>query len=75
MPVIMHATDASIEMLDELTQVQLSVAKRADDLSRASGGESAGRDFWREAESEVWAARAVRRGGGGERPVAKNENC
>ncbi len=43
--------------LDELTQLELSVAQRADELMRLDAGSGTSRDFWREAEAEVLEAK------------------
>lgn len=51
---------AAPAVLDELTQLQLSVAQRADELMRNDRGTSPERDFWREAEEEIWARRERR---------------
>jgi hypothetical protein len=53
---MIQAPEASLALLDELTEVQFSVAKRADELRRKSGNDRV-RDFWAETESEVWAMR------------------
>jgi hypothetical protein len=45
--------------LHELDALQLSVARRADDLRRLDAGRNSARDFWREAEAEIWAERLI----------------
>ena len=42
---------------DELASLELEVARRADKLMRDDDGRRPGRDFWLEAEEEVWTAR------------------
>ena len=47
----------SIAGLDDLSQLQLSIARRADELLRSHGGRHPERDFWDEAEREIWDVR------------------
>jgi hypothetical protein len=47
----------ALAQIDELTQLQLSVAQRADELMRLDRERRAERDYWREAEAEVLEAR------------------
>ncbi len=42
---------------DELAQLEFSIAQRADELTRGDGGRNPGRNFWEEAEREIWSAR------------------
>lgn|GEM_PF-5631619 len=44
---------------DEIVELLLNVARRADELRRRNEGEASERDFWREAEAEVWSGRAA----------------
>jgi len=41
---------------DEIMRLLLDVARRADELMRRSGSAVGERDFWREAEAEVFAS-------------------
>jgi hypothetical protein len=66
------APEASLALLDELTEVQFSVAKRADELRRKSGNDRV-RDFWTEAE--VWAMRNDAGDRGGMRAAVWSEGC
>lgn len=43
--------------LDELAKLEIEIARRADELKRIVGPADSGRDFWSEAESEIWSAR------------------
>lgn len=57
----MSSTDLlPVPDLDELATLELAVARRADELSREAAGRSAARDFWREAEMEIWGERVAR---------------
>jgi len=58
---VMNTLDLPLSTADlhELDALQLSVARRADDLRRLDAGRHPGRDFWREAEAEIWAERLV----------------
>jgi hypothetical protein len=49
-------TTPNSPLFDELTQWQLSIARRADELMREHQGRSDPRDFWNEAENEFMAA-------------------
>lgn len=52
----MHSTPslpADLE-LDELTRLELFIARRADELSRGPTASQPGRDCWFEAEREAW---------------------
>ena len=40
---------------DELTRLELMVAKRADELWRMTGRARPDRELWQQAEAEVWA--------------------
>ncbi len=42
---------------DELTQLQLSVAQRADELRQLGREHRGQRDYWREAEAEILPVR------------------
>ena len=42
---------------DELAELELSIARRADELMSAFKGTRPERDFWLEAESEIWSLR------------------
>ena len=48
-----HALLSSTD-LHELDALQLAIARRADELLRLDAGRHPDRDFWREAEAEVW---------------------
>ena len=43
--------------LDELAQLEMAIALRADELVRRNAEHHPDRNFWEEAESEIWAAR------------------
>jgi hypothetical protein len=49
-------TTPNSPLFDELTQWQLSIARRADELMREHQGQSGERDFWKEAETEFMTA-------------------
>lgn len=54
----MHSIDplpAELE-LDELTRLELHIARRADELSREPPLSEMARDHWFEAEREFWRA-------------------
>ncbi len=58
------APSLALAPLDELTQLELSVAQRADELMKLHRDAGERRDFWLEAEVEILEARlgpAVRR--------------
>ncbi len=42
------------ESLDELTRLELLVAKRADELGQRARGERSDREVWQQAEAEIW---------------------
>jgi hypothetical protein len=67
----MHLADmpSAPDPLDELTRLELLVAKRADELWRLTGGERPDRELWQQAEAEVWASGRDSRRRGGERRV------
>ncbi len=44
---------------DELTRIELMIARRADELMRQRSGSMPPADVWREAEAEVWEAHSV----------------
>jgi hypothetical protein len=46
-----------IAVLNELSQLQLSIATRAKELMGTDGGRYPERDFWHGAEREIWAVR------------------
>jgi len=48
------APDAS---LDELAQLELKIAQRADELTRLDEGRHGDRNFWQDAEREIWDLR------------------
>lgn len=41
---------------DELFHLELCIAQRADELYRLDNGFNPERDFWNEAEQEIWSA-------------------
>ena len=43
--------------LAELVELELQIARRADELLRTAQNSDAGRDFWHEAEEEIWNSR------------------
>jgi hypothetical protein len=43
--------------LDELSRLELSIAQRTDELLRQDAGRHPDRNFWQEAEREIWPAR------------------
>ncbi len=53
----MHFADITFgpDPLDELTRLELLVAKRADELWRLTRGARPDRELWQQAELEVWA--------------------
>jgi len=51
-------SDESIVLpTDELAELELSIARRADELMSKFKGARPERDFWLEAESEIWSRR------------------
>lgn len=42
--------------LDELTRLELTIARRADELRRSLDSGHPAQDCWQEAECEVWSA-------------------
>lgn len=63
-PMQTAAPSLALAPLDELTQLELSVAQRADELMRLAVEPPGRRDYWLEAEAEILEARlgpAVRR--------------
>lgn len=42
---------------DELADLEFQIARRADELMRAADNRGPTRDFWREAEEEIWNSR------------------
>lgn len=52
----MHFADITFgpDPLDELTRLELLVAKRADELWRATRGARPDRELWQQAELEIW---------------------
>ena len=51
-------SDESIMLpTDELAELELSIARRADELMSKFKGSRPERDFWLEAESEIWSQR------------------
>jgi hypothetical protein len=42
--------------LDELTCLELNIARRADELSRSLSSGRPSQDCWQEAEREIWSA-------------------
>ena len=40
--------------LDELAQLELKIAQRADELTRLDEGRHGDRNFWQDAEREIW---------------------
>jgi hypothetical protein len=47
----------AVTPLDELGELELDIAQRADELMRRDSGQHSERDFWQEAEAEIWSAR------------------
>ena len=43
--------------LDELAQLELKIAQRADELTRLDEGRHGDRNFWQDAEHEIWEFR------------------
>lgn len=43
--------------LDELGELELGIARRADELMWRDSGRHSERNFWQEAEAEIWSAR------------------
>ena len=50
----MENTESSTFVTDELTQLQLTVARRADELARSGSHPADDRVIWSKAESEIW---------------------
>jgi len=58
------------DRLDELTQLELRVAKRAEELWRLTRGARPDRELWQQAEAEIWQQGPGRpAGGGGSEPA------
>lgn len=53
----MRPNDSPSADLDELVELELQIARRADELRHAACAEHTGRNFWREAEEEIWNSR------------------
>jgi hypothetical protein len=54
----MNASDLSCtsKELDELTRLELNIARRADELTRSHNSPHSTQDCWLEAEREIWSA-------------------
>ena len=53
----MISDDSMVLPTDELAELELSIARRADELMSKFKGSRPERDFWLEAESEIWSRR------------------
>jgi len=55
----MHTPKNSLPALDELFEVEMQIAKRADELVRLLGADRGNAlEYWRRAEREVWPEHA-----------------
>lgn len=63
----MHYADITLgpDWPDELTQLELRVAKRADELWRLTRGARPDRELWQQAEAEIWQQEPDRSGESG----------
>ena len=50
----MNLTLSTSEPVDLLTELELQVARRADELKREHGEQNPERNFWQDAENEIW---------------------
>lgn len=53
----MDANPSAVAANDELDELELRVARRADELARQDDGHRPGRDYWQQAEREIWTSR------------------